>query len=459
MRTVITGGLIAHHKGSFHADIAFENGVIVTVGEKLARQGDKVVDATGRIVMPGGVDAHTHVALSIGDLSVSDGWRLGTLAAAFGGTTTIVEHISNGPEGCSLFHMPERFRDEAEGEAVTDYGLHAVVQRVDEGILAETPRMVAAGYPTFKAYMTYASRLDDHALIAIMDALARHKGLLTVHAENHEIIAWLTAKLRAQGHTDPTAHPLSRPGYCESEAVYRLIGLASAAEAGLYVVHLSTTEGLAHIEKAQHMGVPVLAETCPQYLLLTDEVYASGDQACPDAGLSFVMAPPPRQAADTAALWEGLRSGSVAVVATDHCSFSMEQKRRLGGGNVFTCPGGAPGIETRLPLLYSEGVLKGRLTLERFVDVVSTAPARIMGLADKGVLEPGKDADIVLLNPAEERVLSAATLHQHVDYTPFAGMRVRGWPDKVWLRGRPLIDEGRFVGEAGCGRFVPRQIA
>lgn len=462
MRTIIKNGLVLRSQGCIHADVAFEHGRIVEVGGALPRNGCEVVDAAGLLVMPGGVDVHTHVALTNGDVSVSDGFFAGTRAAIHGGTTTIVEHISDGPDDCTLRHMLDQFRSMAKGEAVADYGLHAVLQHVDAGIVAEVPEIVLDGYATFKAYLTYDTRLDDEAVLRIMDALRNHNALLTVHAESHAIIAFLSAKLKADGCLTPPAHPRSRPDFCEGEAVERLINLARATRAGLYIVHLSTARGLAAIERAQAEGLLVFAETCPQYLVLDEACY---DRTGPDGddGLKFVMAPPLRSPQDAAALWDGLRRGSVCAVATDHCSFTLAQKRRYGTTdrgalNVFAAPGGVPGIETRVPLLYSEGVCTGRLSLERFVDVVSTAPAKVMGLQRKGVLEPGFDADVVLFDPDAETVVSVDSLHQQTDFTPFEGLTVRGWPRHVWLRGHKMLENAVFIGQKGMGEFQARKL-
>lgn len=464
MRTIIKNGLLLRSQGCSYADVIFEQEHILEVGQNLPTSGCEVVDAHGLLVMPGGVDVHTHVGLTNGHVTVSDGFFAGTRAAIYGGTTTIVEHISDGPDGCALNYMLDAFRTLAADEAVADYGLHAVLQHVDESIVAEVPKIILDGYPTFKAYLTYDTRLSDAAVLRIMDALRVHGGLLTVHAENHAIIEFLSGKLKTEGCITPLAHPRSRPDFCEGEAVERLINLARAARAGLYIVHLSTARGLAAIERAQAEGMPVFAETCPQYLVLDDSCYAktggideNGDGG--DDGLKFVMAPPLRTPQDAAALWEGLKRGSVCAVGTDHCSFSLAQKRRYGGSNVFAAPGGVPGIETRVPVLYSEGVRTGRLSLERFVDVVSTAPAKVMGLARKGVLEAGFDADVVLLDPAAEREVSVASLHQQTDFTPFEGLTVTGWPQQVWLRGQKVLDGGEFTGVKGMGKFQRRALS
>lgn len=453
MRTLITGGLIARTDGVFNADILIEDERILELGERLheAEQpdGTQIVDVSGCVVVPGGVDVHTHVNLTVGGAHVSDGFEAGTLAAAWGGTTTIVEHPGFGPRGCALSHQPAAYLEEAEGRCRVDYALHGVFQHMDADILAQVPELAAQGIPTLKAYTTYDGRLDDADLLQALTAL-KNSGLLTVHCENHAVTRFLGERLRREAPRDPRSHPRTRPPLCEAEAVCRILKLAEAADAPVYVVHLSTAEGLAHIRAAQRAGHPVIAETCPQYLLLDESAYAKPD------GLKYVMAPPLRTAADRAALWEGLADGGISVVATDHCSFTLEQKR--AAETVLDCPGGIPGVETRLPLLYGEGVLRGRLTLPRFVEVTAAAPARIMGLASKGRLEPGADADITVIDPGDERLVRAGSLHQRTDFTPYEGMVVRGWPRHVWLRGEPIIFARQVCGYTGQGRFVPRSL-
>ena len=453
MRTVITGGTVCRAEGMFRGEVLLDDGGasgrILEVGEGVSREGAEVVDASDCLVIPGGVDVHTHLALSVGGNSVADGFAAGTLAAGMGGTTCIVEHPGFGPEGCDLLHQLKAYEQLAEGNAFVDYAFHGVFQRADADILRQIPELVASGVPSAKAYMTYAGKLDDAGLLAVLDALGKAGGLLTVHAESDAMIAYLSGLLRDRA-ADPASHPASRPSLCEAEAVNRVVALAAVARAPLYVVHLSTASGLALIRAAQAAGEPVLAETCPQYLVLTEERYAE-----PDA-LKYVMAPPLRTRADCEALWQGLADASIAVAATDHCAFSLEQKTRLGADNVFHCPGGAAGVETRLPLLFSEGVLRSRLTVPRFVEVTATAPARIMGLSRKGRLEPGADADVVIFDPAAQRVISAETLHQKTDSTPFAGLNVTGWPRDVWLRGQRLVENGRQAADIRPGRRIRR---
>ena len=454
MRVLVAGGTVATAEGVFRADVLAENGVILEVGENLAKAGVETVDASGCLVIPGGVDAHTHFGLDLGAAKVADGFRRGLMAAAMGGVTCIVEHPGFGPHGCGLFHQLDAFRKLAEAECCVDYAFHGVVQRAEEDVLADVPRLAPAGYASLKAYTTYAGRLDEEDLLAVLDAAARSPEplLVAVHCEDHAVIEYLKRRLRSVAPSDPKNLALSRPGYAESLAVCQAIALARAAKAALYVVHLSTAEGLGAVGRAQAAGQPVIAETCPQHLLLDDSRYQGPD------GLAWAMAPPLRTKADQEALWQGLADGAISVVATDHCAFSLADKRALGERDVLACPGGVPGVETRLALLYTFGVLAGRITLERFVDVCCTSPARIMGLAKKGRLKPGFDADITVLDPDGERVIRAASLTQAVDYTPYEGLAARGWPRHVLSRGRRVVADGVFTGEPGWGRFTPRSL-
>jgi dihydropyrimidinase len=449
---LVTDGTVVSSTTDLQADIRIEEGRIAAIGKHLDRDGCRIIEGSGCLVLPGGVDVHTHVNLSVGAEKVSDGFYHGTRAALHGGTTCIVEHPGFGPDGCGLFHQPDQYRREADPEAVADYGLHGVIQHVNDRVLADIAHLGETGISSVKVYLTYSGRLTDEEIIAVLQAAHRAGVLVCFHAENHAIVTALTGKLRQGNCSDPALHPRSRPDYAEAEAVYRLIQLARAAgEVPIYIVHLSTAAGLDVIKKARDEGSVVYAETCPQYLCLTDQCYNEAD------GLKYIMAPPLRRAEDCQALWQGLADGSIDVVATDHCSFSLARKKELGSDDIFRTPGGIPGVETRLPLLFSEGVVKQRIDLQQFVRLVATNPARIMGMAPhKGDIVPGADGDLVLLDPKQTTTLSTEVLHQQVDYTPFAGMTITGWPKTVLLRGRPVISDGQLSATRGCGAFIQR---
>lgn len=456
MRMLITGGLVARADGVFNTDILIEGDRILELGERLHEaqqpEGTEIVDVSGCVVMPGGVDAHTHVNLTVGDARVSDGFEAGTLAAAWGGTTTIVEHPGFGPQGCDLPHQPTAYLEQADGRCHTDYALHGVFQHVDDAVLARIPEVVAQGFPTLKAYTTYDGRLDDEGLLQVLAALRDAGGLLAVHCENHAITRFLGDKLRREAPRDPMSHPRSRPARCEAEAVNRILKLAKTAEAPVYIVHLSTAEGLACVREAQKAGQPVHCGNLPAV------PSARRIRLCRTGRPQVHHGPAPADGS-------GSRRALGGPCGRQHLGCRYRSLFLLAGPETGTregkradCPGGVPGVETRIPLLFSEGVLHGRLTLPRFVDVVSTSPARIMGLASKGRLEPGADADIVVIDPTDERLIKTRNLHQKADCTPYEGMVVRGWPRHVWLRGEPIIFGRQLSGYAGQGRFVPRML-
>ena len=452
-QVLVKGGTVAGATTTLKADVRIENGRIAEVGANLSSEKAKVIDATGKLVLPGGVDVHTHFNLEVGGLKVADGFLEGTRSAVCGGTTTIVEHPGFTEDG-SISAPIATYRMEALGNCVTDYALHGVVARVGENTRDDLAKLVREGISSVKVYMTYAGRLNDDDILRVLEIMKAEHGLVTVHAENHATITALTKKFKDAGRTAPIDHPLSRPGTCEGEAVARVIDLSRAAgKAPLYIVHLSTRLGLEAVRKAKAEGLPVYAETCPQYLLLTDREYArQGDDA-----LKCVMSPPLRKDDDRQALWQGLADGTIDTVATDHCAFTLSQKIARGGNDIFACPGGIPGVETRLPLLFSEGVAKGRIGLNRFVELVSTAPARIMGLSPaKGEIAPGADADIVILDPEKEVILSPQTLCHNADYTPFEGFTVKGWPETLLLRGEVIVENGNCLEREPMGRFIER---
>jgi dihydropyrimidinase len=454
-RILIKNGIIATATDTLNADLLIEGSVIAAIGERLEPPDARVIDAAGCYVIPGGVDVHTHLNLEANGVKVCDGFFLGTAAAAFGGTTCVVEHPGFGPAGCSLQHQVERYQREAAGEAVVDYALHGVFQHVEGTVLDGLQYLIEMGVPTVKIYMTYAGRLTDHEILQVLERSQRLGLLTTFHAENHGIITFLREKFRAQNKLSPMYHPLSRPDYCEAEAIQRVIHLSEASGgAPIYIVHVSTESGLRVIEGSRQRGLPVFAEVCPQHLMLDDACYSEPGPA----GLKYIMSPPARKKADCDALWEGLAAGTVDVVATDHCSFSFKDKLRLGGTDFSLCPGGIPGVETRLPLLFSEGVLKSRLSINRFVDLASTTPARIMGLYPrKGTLAPGSEADVVILDPGLEKTITPEALFHNADYSPYEGMRIRGWPLATLVRGKVVMDHGRLLAEKGWGQYIPRR--
>jgi dihydropyrimidinase len=446
---LVKGGVVATPEGTVKADVLVKGGTIAAIGQGLSA--DETLDASGKLVLPGGIDAHTHMAMPFGGTVSCDDFADGTACSAFGGITTIIDFAIQG-KGTSLGDTVARKRLDADGKVHVDYGLHVAITDLTEAVMAEIPATIAAGVPTFKCFMTYPGMaVDDYTLFRVLKTASSNGGRVSVHAENLSMITGGVAALLAAGKTEPPYHARSRPDYVEAEAVARAIMWAEEAGAELYVVHLSTAKGLELVRAAQARGARIIAETCPQYLTLTDEKYDEPDFG----GAKYVMSPPLRKGHDQAALWRGVRNGSVSTLASDHCPFTMEQKK-MGLGDFSKIPNGAPGTEVILPVLYSEGVLKGRITLERLVEVFSANPARIFGLPSKGAIEPGKDADLSVFDPDLEWSLGAKELHSKAGYSPFEGIKVRGKVRDLLLRGSFVVKDGRLVGAAGAGKYIAR---
>jgi len=451
LKKLINNGVVVTSEKTEKLDILIAGGVIAEMGADLpADEYTEVIDAKGMYVMPGGVDVHTHLNLALGERHVSDGFYAGTVAAAFGGTTTIVDHPEAGAKGCSLHQQPDYYKNGLREEAVVDYGVHGVFQHVDKNILNEIPELISEGIPSMKAYTTYDNMLKDTDIKRVLAKMKESGGLTAFHAEDDDAIKFLRFKFADEGKFAPIYHAKSRPDSSEEDAIRRIIELADGAP--VYIVHLTTAGGLDVIKTARRNGAKVYAETCPQYLLLEEECYEKPDS------LKYIMAPPLRQFADNAALWNGLVDGSIDVIATDHCSFSYADKVKYGAEDFRKCPGGSPGVETRLPLIYSEGVVKGRLSVNRFVELVAEKPAKLMGMYPrKGCLAVGSDADIIIWDKDMVKTVTVDDLHQKCDYTPFEGFRVTGWPVMTFLRGEIIVDKDKFTGRRGGGMFIPRK--
>jgi dihydropyrimidinase len=454
MRTRIENGTIVTAEATLRADLLIEDETIAAIGESFPGEADLVLDATGKLLLPGGVDAHTHLDMPLdGEVRTADDFESGTLAAAMGGTTTVIDYATQ-ERGGSLAAALDAWHARAEGRAVVDYGFHMIVADLRPEVEPELDAMVAAGVPSFKLFMAYPGRLmlDDASILRVLLRARENGGLVCVHAENGHVIQILVERALAAGHIAPRYHAETRPPGAEAEAIHRAATLAEVAGAPVFVVHLSSAEGLEEIESARGRGVALHAETCPQYLTLSEELYDEPGSA----GARWVMSPPLRAASSQEPLWRALARGAIDTVATDHCPFSLADKAR-GIHDFSKIPNGAPGIETRLQLLWDAGVRRGRLSMNRFVDVVATAPARIFGLHPrKGTIAVGSDADLVVWNPERSATISAATHHSRVDYSAYEGMEVTGGPETVLSRGRVIVDRGRFVGRPGAGRFLRR---
>jgi dihydropyrimidinase len=446
---VIRNGTVVTASGSFSADVGIAGERVAAVGERLG--GTEMLDATGCYVLPGGIDPHVHLQMPLGDTISADDFATGTVAAAMGGTTTVIDFVEPAPEEPMMVALAKR-QAEADGRVAIDYGLHMTISTwhaAHPKSLAELADVVAAGVPTFKLYLAYAGlHLDDVQLYHAMSALAAVEGLSIIHCENGPICEAMRAEALAAGYIAPPYHALTRPPRQEAEAVGRVIDIAALTGSRLYVVHVSCAESLQRIVDARDRGEMVYGETCPHYLLL-DRGALEGA-----GGERLICAPPLREPEDNDALWAALIAGDLDVLATDHCPFTAAEK--AGHANFTTIPGGLPSIEGRVGLAHHFGNSRG-LTLERWVAVCSTMPARIFGLARKGRVAPGFDADLVIFDPERWVTLQAGeTLHENVSWSPYDGLRVKGWPRDVLSRGRLIVQQGEFVGQSGWGRFVER---
>ena len=458
MKTWIRGGTVVTETGVREADVLIQDGTILKVftgGPDPETEGAEIIDAGGKYILPGAVDIHTHMDLDVGIARAVDDFYTGTAAAACGGTTTIVDHMAFGPKGCSPWHQVREYHRLADGNAAVDYGFHGVLQHVNDEALDDMAQIAAEeGITSFKVYMTYDYRLDDLDLMKILTRAGKEHILIASHCENHGIVTYFRERFVKEGKTQARWHPVSRPAEAEAEAVSRLLYLAKAAgEAPVYIVHLSTRRGLEEIRKAKAAGQRHIgAETCPQYLLLDEKLYDD-----PQEGLKAIMAPPLRRQEDRDALWNALKENELDTVATDHCPFTFAKQKQQGAQDFTKCPSGAPGVEERLILLYSEGVLKGRITLPQLVKYACGNPARVAGLYPrKGAVQAGADADLVILDPEKEWTLTAAQMHSAVDYTCYEGMRIRGCLERVFLRGKTVMLNGRFTGSRGGGQYLRR---
>lgn len=450
---MIKGGTVVFGGVRRQADVLVQGDKIAKVEPGIRADVSRVIHVEGKYVLPGAIDVHTHMQLPVSGTVSADDFFTGTRAAAFGGVTTILDFATQS-KGESLMETAAKRRSEAENKVCIDYSLHLGVTDLTDEIMTEIPVMIDRGYPSFKLFMTYPDlAVDDGELYVALKTVSEAGGLVGVHAENMHLIRHFVRTLLLEGKTAPMYHEVSRPALVEAEAVSRAIMIAAETNSNLYFFHLSTARGLAEIREARQKGFPVYAETCPQYLLLTRDQYRKPDFKA----ARYVMSPPLRGEEDQRALWSGLADGSLQVVGSDHCPFRTDQKK-LGQESFDRIPNGGPGVETLLPLLLSEGVGKGRLTMECLVEILSTEPARLFGLYPrKGAIMAGADADLVIIDPDKEVALSAETLHTNIDYTLYEGFVLKGYPVMTISKGKVICSDGQFHGAPGAGKFVPRQ--
>ena len=457
MSVLFKGGTIVNATGRYVADVFADGDKIKAIGIDLDNPADEVVDAKGLYILPGAIDPHTHISMPFMGTYAQDDYQSGTIAAACGGVTCVVDFDLQ-QKGESLLQAIERKKALAEGKAVVDYSLHPAVMDPRPEVVAEVKKACQEyGTPSFKIFMVYDFRVDDATMIKLLEETKKYGGLVQVHAENVYIIQHMNELLAKEGKLEPYYHAVSRPNIAEEEAIGRAAKMVELTGSRIYIVHLSSKEGLWKVKEARDRGIDVYAETCPQYLVLDETRYKEPDWN----GAKYVMSPPLRTKESNEALWMGLKGDDLQVVATDHCPFDFKGKKDMFGKDDYKkIPNGAPGIETLLMVVHSEGVAKGRISLERMVDVLSTGTARMFGLKDKGEIAVGKDADIVVFNPQQKFTITQSKLHMNVDYTPYEGMEITGMPSFVYSRGKKVAQwngkQMEFVGEVGRGRFIKR---
>ncbi len=447
---VIKNGTVVTAETSFRADVGIQGEKIAAVGENLSAQ--REIDARGMLVTPGAVDIHVHMQMPMGDFTSADDFFSGTRAAAFGGTTTIVDFVERQPVETMMAAISAR-RALADPCVAIDYALHMTLGPEEIGILDQVPDAFAAGATSFKMYMAYALRLDDAQMLQVLEAVRDVGGVPVVHAENWDVITALGARNFAAGRTEPRWHPRSRPALMEAEAASRVIDIATLVGSPLHIFHVSCAAAVERIDAARGRGLPVSAETCPQYLFLTQDAYdAPGVE-----GALPVCSPPLRPQADQDKLWKALASERLQIVTTDHCPFTRADKE-TGLQDFRKIPGGVPSVEMRFAAIYSRGVRSGLLNQNQWVAVCCTTPAEIVGLTQKGKIAAGFDADLVVFDPEKRVSLSTETLHENVDWTPYDGLEITGWPAVTISRGTVLVQDGEFLGSPGQGRYIHRSL-
>src|SRR5215831_1817027 len=457
MKLLIRNGHIVTAIDSYIADILIDGPVIAMIGSNLstvARQVDRTIDATGMLVIPGGIDPHTHMDLPFGGTSASDDFRTGTIAAAHGGTTTIIDFAVQ-YKGESLVQAVDNWHQKAEGKTAIDYGFHLITTDLPDERVPEMRQLINEGVMSFKLFMAYPGvfLVDDATIFRAMRTAGQAGGLICMHAENGIVINEIIRHALNEGKTAPKYHALTRPTKAEAEGVHRAIAIAEMAEAPVYIVHLSCDDALQEVRHARDLGLPAYAETCPQYLFLDYSLYEQEGFE----GAKYVMTPPLREKWNQDKLWTGLRGNDLQVISTDHCPFCFKEQKELGRDDFTKIPNGGPGVEHRMSLVYNGGVAGGRIGLNRFVELTSTAAAKIFGLFPrKGTIAVGSDADIVIFDPNEENTISANTHHMNVDYSAYEGKKIRGAVKTVLSRGKVIIEDGKYAGKAGDGRFLRR---
>ncbi|MEZ5425421.1 MAG: dihydropyrimidinase [Pyrinomonadaceae bacterium] len=453
MKTLIKNGRIVTAVDDYRADILIEDETVSVIGKTLEMEVDRTIDATGKLVIPGGIDPHTHMELPFGGTESADDFYTGTRAAAFGGTTTIIDFAVQ-YKGESMIRAVDNWHAKAEGKPVIDYGFHLITTEFEDKNTEEMHTLMDEGITSFKLFMAYPGvfLVDDATIFRAMSAAGERGGLICMHAENGIVINEIIKRFLAEGRTAPKYHALTRPTIAEAEGVHRAIAIAEMAESPVYIVHLSCADALNKVREARDRGIPAFAETCPQYLFHSIEDYGDGWD-----GAKFVMTPPLREKHNHGELWKGLKMDDLQVISTDHCPFCMKEQKELGKDDFSLIPNGAPGVENRMSLIFNGGVVENRISLNRFVELTSTAAAKMFGLfPKKGTVAVGSDADLVIFDPEKEHIFGVENEHMNVDYSSYEGWKVKGKVETVLSRGRVVIENGECLEAKGSGRFLKR---